>query len=166
MRLLAAPSPSAIFVGENRPLVRSPAEGDASQPPPIIFAGENRRENNQEGQIACGGTPAELTESGDEGFPVLLGLADELGARLAIGADEGFEEPIDLRLECLLEGDHRAMAAVVVVRRGVALLCQTEEERLDGKAGEDLPLAGKLGAAGRRSHQDCRRACVVATTAS
>lgn len=108
-------------------------------------------------------SPGKAERSGHELFPVILGLADELGTGLAVASDECIEEAIDLSLESLLEGHQGSKTTRFVTGRGVAFLCEPEEECLDGvalqarepllqlidgarprttEAGEHLPFAG------------------------
>jgi hypothetical protein len=97
-------------------------------------------------------------------LPVLLSLADELGARFAVACDEAFDEPIDLGLESFGERNQGAEAACEVTWRGVPLVGEAEQEGLNcvalqprepelklvegarpkpAEAREDLPFAGR-----------------------
>src|SRR5215207_5385551 len=62
---------------------------------------------------------------------MLLGLADKLGAGFAVAFDESLKESIDLRLECLFEGNQRSEAARGIPDRDIALFGEAKEERLD-----------------------------------
>lgn len=62
---------------------------------------------------------------------MLLGLTDELGASFAVTFDESLEEPIDLRLERLFEGNQGSKAARGVPNRDIALFGESKKERLD-----------------------------------